>query len=330
MILQDTNDFDFFFGIDKVFSLRENTAPISYFDPASDNHLTNKKYVDNNFLPLNGGNISGSLLVGDGSQTARLYLVSDLSSNESSEIAFTRNDGTYRFSQYGYIDDTRYDFNLYDVNGTTVTSQLSLINDGNIRILDNTQPANEYDLTTKKYVDESLVPKADSAYVETRLDEKLDIAGGTITGSLTVGDTSQGGNLTICSTPATKAAIFLKNSNNIVKGSISLEQVNEIIEVVGKTKFFDGATSSVSPTEAEDLTTKDYVDNVTAVRTFTTTENTLTRAVIDDIVGANAMTEQNKKHFRIITKYGSGNERVYLVEYIEEIDKYAVRRLYLK
>jgi hypothetical protein len=105
--------------------------------------------------------------------------------------------------------------------------------------------------------------------------------------------------------------------------------VDETLEIVGKTEFLSGASSSVSPIEAEDLTTKDYVDTTTAINTYTTTETTLTRSVIDDVVGSNTMNDRNQKLFRIITEFGTGNEKVYLVEYIEELDKYGIEILTL-
>jgi hypothetical protein len=323
--LTDTNEVDFIIETDKVLTLKENTAPISYYDPSSDNHLVRKSYSDNTYLAKSGGVLSGSLNI----DTGKLLMVSDDSTNDVNEIAFTRPDGTYRFTQYSHIDDSQHDFIMFDVAGTTITNQTSLISDGNVRVLNGTIPTNDMDLCTKKYTDDNLVQKADSIYVESRLDEKLNLTGGTLTGTLTIGDGTSGANLTILSTAISDASVFFKNSSNIVKGSIALNQVDETIEITGKTIMMSGASSNVSPIEASDLTTKDYVDNIIRIQTFTSTANTPTRAVIDDIVGNSTMSLNDKKHFRIITKYGTGNERLYLIEYFEELDKYGVRRLSL-
>jgi hypothetical protein len=323
--LTDTNEVDFIIETDKVLTLKENTAPVSYYDPTSDNHLVRKSYSDDTYFAKTGGVLSGSLSI----DTGKLVMVSDDSTNDANEIAFARPDGTYRFTHYSHIDDSQHDFNMFDATGTTLTNQTSLISDGNVRVLSGTIPTNDMDLCTKKYTDDNLVQKADNTYVETRLDEKLDLTGGTLTGTLTIGDGNAGANLTILSTAISDASVFFKNSSNIVKGAIALNQVDETIEITGKTIMMSGAASNVSPIEDSDLTTKDYVDNAVALKTFTTTANTPTRAVIDDIVGNSTMSLNDKKHFRIITKYGTGHERLYLIEYFEELDKYGVRRLSL-
>jgi hypothetical protein len=192
MELTDTNEVLFNINSINSMKLKKSVAPQTDFNPVNDEDLTRKDYVDNNFISTNGGILKNSLIIGNVTDDNHLILKSSDSFDENASLIISRPDGTYRFEVFANIDNSAANLVLYSADGSAILNKTSIINNGNVRVLDNTIPNSPWDLTTKDYVDDNLLLKADSIWAQTELDSKLDKTGGTISGDLTVNQDLRG------------------------------------------------------------------------------------------------------------------------------------------
>jgi len=337
ILLTDTNELQLFVNSTKAMELTDSSASV-FFTPSTDNHITNKKFVDDNFISQNGGTISGNIIVDStNTGTGKILLVSDESNNENNSISFIRPDDTYRFSIFNNIDESGTNLITYDTDGATFNNVTTLLADGNIKIKDGTIPNADYHLTTKKYTDDLLIEKADSIYVDTRFNEKFDKTGGDVNGPINI----IGANLTVTAAGSIPASIFFKSDANMIKASLQVDLVTGELEITGSTRFLSAPKSDTSPVDAEDLTTKDYVDTVvvaladevhsqdvdyTKVFDYSqSTGNTLSRAELEDIcqehLGVN--TPNNNIAFVVCT----ADDKWFIVRYVHSHDKFIYEKL---
>jgi len=271
LITNDSTDITIDVNTVTEMSFTDAEPPSIYKDASSDNHLTRKSFIDNNYLSLQGGILSGDLVIGDGDinddTPANIIIKNNSRTDSNNGIYFTRNDDTNRFIIDTDDDTDLANLKLFDNAGVTLASLEFKLN-GNISLIDTAVPNGPYDIIIKNHFDSEMNTKADLTYTNDQLDTKLNLTGGTVTGQ--------------------------------IKG--------------------------ITPVDDDDLTRKDYVDTTVTgavLNTASSLGTSLSRAEIDNVVGASTL-DMNKDHqFYII----DADEHVFFVRWFSAINKFAYERL---
>lgn len=155
----DNNAIDLMVNGKTGLSVFEDTPPTTQYSPTSANQLTRKDYVDT-FLPLDGGTLTGSLLVGDG-VTGEEVIIKAASSedNRAALVLEASGSGSGLVRGACFYSGTTGQVVLarYDTDGLTIQSEIILGSDGvSISGPGGTPPVieDDQDIATKKYVDE--------------------------------------------------------------------------------------------------------------------------------------------------------------------------------
>jgi hypothetical protein len=241
--------------------------------PTNGGDAANKTYVDDQDalkLSLTGGTMSGSIDMGMNEVTNLNAVRTDEVSNHAGTAGFTWSGGNLSLAGISKITNltgtptlgtdatnkTYVDNNFLSINGGTLNGELSLDNN---KIVDLAAPINGGDATNKTYVDD-----ADAL--------KLDLAGGTMTGTLDMG----GGTI--------------NNAGLVVTEELTSSTVNGI-DVYTQLNMAAGntITNLPAPTADGDAANKIYVDDVTSAAQANAQDNA--NAYTDSEIAALSFSE---------------------------------------